>query len=28
MATVSLYVSIYNIFVNLLAILGIMGGDE
>lgn len=28
MATVSLYVSIYNIFVNLLALLGIFGGDE
>ena len=28
MATVSLYISIYNIFVNLLALLGIFGGDE
>jgi modulator of FtsH protease len=28
MATVSLYVSIYNIFVNLLMILGIFGGDD
>lgn len=28
MATVSLYVSIYNIFVNLLMLLGIFGGDE
>lgn len=26
-ATVSLYLSIYNIFVNLLAILGVMGDD-
>ena len=28
MATVSLYISIYNIFVNLLALLGIFGGNE
>ncbi len=28
MATVMLYVDIYNIFINLLAILGIMGGDD
>ena len=28
MATVGLYLSIYNIFVNLLAILGVMGGDD
>jgi modulator of FtsH protease len=28
MATVSLYVSIYNIFVNLLMLLGIFGGDD
>ncbi len=28
MATVSLYVSIYNIFINLLMLLGIFGGDD
>ena len=28
MATVSLYLNIYNLFVNLLAILGIFGGDD
>lgn len=28
LATVGLYLSIYNIFVNLLSILGIMGGDD
>ena len=28
MATVGLYINIFNIFVNLLAILGIMGGDD
>jgi len=28
MATVSLYISIYNIFVNLLMLLGIFGGDD
>lgn len=28
MATIGLYLSIYNIFVNLLSILGIMGGDD
>ena len=28
MATVSLYISIYNIFVNLLALLGIFGGND
>ena len=28
MATISLYLSIYNIFVNLLALLGIMSGDD
>lgn len=28
MATVGLYLSIYNIFVNLLSILGVMGGDD
>ena len=28
MATISLYLSIYNMFIHLLSILGIMGGDE
>ena len=28
MATISLYVSIYNLFVSLLQIFGIMGGDD
>jgi len=28
MATVSLYVSIYNLFLSLLQLLGVIGGDE
>ena len=28
MATVSMYLTIFNIFIHLLAILGIMGGDD
>ena len=28
MATVGLYLSLYNIFVNLLALLGVMSGDD
>jgi modulator of FtsH protease len=28
MATVSLYVSIFNLFTSLLQLLGVMGGDE